>query len=117
MELPPGLILGCIPRREEPADCLLSCRYADLAALPQGACVGTSSLRRQAQLLAPRPDLRIESLRGNVDTRLRKLREGRYDAIMLATAGLRRLGLDAPHVQILDPGTLSACRGPGRAGH
>ncbi len=116
MELPPGLILGCIPRREEPADCLLSCRYADLAALPQGACVGTSSLRRQAQLLALRPDLRIESLRGNVDTRLRKLREGRYDAIMLATAGLRRLGLDAPHVQILDPERFLPAVGQGALG-
>ncbi|MDE8731474.1 hydroxymethylbilane synthase, partial [Desulfovibrio desulfuricans] len=79
--------------REAPTDCMLSCKYADLAALPQGACVGTSSLRRQAQLLALRHDLRIESLRGNVDTRLRKLREGVYDAIILASAGMNRLGL------------------------
>ncbi|SDF49006.1 hydroxymethylbilane synthase [Desulfovibrio legallii] len=116
MELPQGLILGCIPRREEPADCLLSCRCASLDALPQGACMGTSSLRRQAQLLALRPDLRIESLRGNVDTRLRKLREGRYDAIMLATAGLRRLGLSAPHVQILDPERFLPAVGQGALG-
>ncbi len=98
MELPEGLVLGCIPEREMPNDALLSVHYATLEDLPQGAHVGTSSLRRQAQLLALRPDLRISSLRGNVDTRLRKLMEGQYDAIMLAGAGLKRLGLQAPHM-------------------
>lgn len=116
MELPSGLVLGCVPPREAPTDCLLSCRYADLAALPQGACVGTSSLRRQAQLLALRPDLRIESLRGNVDTRLRKLQEGVYDAIVLASAGLNRLGLGMPFMHALDPATFVPAVGQGAIG-
>ena len=79
--------------REDPRDAFVSNRYASLAELPQGALVGTSSLRRVVQLLALRPDLRIEPLRGNLDTRLRKLDEGGYDAIVLAAAGLMRLGL------------------------
>jgi hydroxymethylbilane synthase len=89
--LPGGLCLAAIPAREDPRDALLShgCRLAEL---PEGARVGTSSLRRQAQLRAHRPDLRLEELRGNLDTRLRKLDEGRYDAIVLACAGLERLG-------------------------
>ena len=116
MELPEGLILGCIPKREAPTDCMLSCHYADLAALPQGACVGTSSLRRQAQLLALRPDLRIESLRGNVDTRLRKLHDGVYDAIILASAGMNRLGLSAPFMHALDPQTFLPAVGQGAIG-
>ncbi|MBQ9453399.1 MAG: hydroxymethylbilane synthase [Desulfovibrio sp.] len=101
-ELPPGLLLGCIPRRENPADCLLSCAYASLSDLPRHAHVGTSSLRRKAQLMALRPDLRISSLRGNVDTRLRKLYEGMYDAIVLAAAGLSRLGVRAPFMCTFD---------------
>ena len=96
MELPAGLVLGCVPKREVFADCLVSERYQGLRELPKGAKVGTSSLRRQSQLLALRPDLQVESLRGNVDTRLRKLREGLFDAILLASAGLVRLGLEAP---------------------
>jgi hydroxymethylbilane synthase len=79
--------------REDPRDAFVSNRYATLAELPQGAVVGTSSLRRQALLQALRPDLKIEPLRGNVNTRLRKLDEGHYDAIVLAAAGLMRLGL------------------------
>ena len=101
MELPEGLVLGCIPEREMPEDVLLSVHYAQVDDLPHNAHVGTSSLRRQAQLLALRPDLRISSLRGNVDTRLRKLLEGQYDAILLAGAGLKRLGLTAPHMYAL----------------
>ena len=92
MVLPEGLVLGCVPQREICVDCLLSNRYASLDELPRGARVGTSSLRRKAQLLAKRPDLEIRDLRGNVDTRLRKLDEGLYDAIILAAAGLERLG-------------------------
>jgi len=88
-ELPAGLILAAIPEREEPRDALIGCAVADLKA---GLRVGTSSLRRSAQLLAYSRRLRIEMLRGNVDTRLRKLDEGQYDAIVLAAAGLRRLG-------------------------
>ena len=98
MVLPEGLTLGCVPKRESCRDCLVSEHYASLDALPKGAKVGTSSLRRQAQLLALRPDLDILTLRGNVDTRLRKLREGQYDAIVLATAGLKRLQLAATHM-------------------
>lgn len=93
MELPPGFVLAAVFEREDPRDALVSPRHASLSALPQGAVVGTSSLRRMVQLRARRPDLRIEALRGNLDTRLRKLDEGHYDAIVLAAAGLKRLGL------------------------
>ena len=93
MDLPSGFALAAVLEREDPRDALVSPRYATLTELPQGACVGTSSLRRVAQLAAVRPDLRIEPLRGNLDTRLRKLDEGQYDAIVLAAAGLVRLGL------------------------
>lgn len=93
MDLPEGFMLACVMDREDPRDAFVSPRYASLAALPQGAVVGTSSLRRVALLRAVRPDLRIEPLRGNLDTRLRKLDEGQYDAIVLAAAGLKRLGL------------------------
>ena len=92
VELPPGLHLAVIMEREDPRDAFVSNRFPDLDALPQGAKVGTSSLRRQCQLADRRPDLEIVPLRGNVNTRLRKLDEGEYDAIILATAGLLRLG-------------------------
>lgn len=94
VELPEGLHLPVIMAREEPFDALVSNQYASLEALPEGAVVGTSSLRRQSQLLSQRPDLRIHTLRGNVGTRLRKLDDGDYDAIILAAAGLIRLGLE-----------------------
>ena len=93
MDLPDGFALGAVLEREDPRDALVSGRFDTLAALPPGACVGTSSLRRVVQLKALRPDLRVEPLRGNLDTRLRKLDEGHYDAIVLAAAGLKRLGL------------------------
>jgi hydroxymethylbilane synthase len=95
MDLPEGFVLAAVLEREDPRDALVSNRHASLADLPQGAVVGTSSLRRVVQLLAARPDLRIEPLRGNLDTRLRKLDDGGYDAIVLAAAGLKRLGLSA----------------------
>ena len=105
MELPQGFELAAVLQREDPADALVSARYDSLEALPPGACVGTSSLRRQAQLLALRPDLRIEALRGNLQTRLRKLDEGQYDAIVLAAAGLLRLGLgERIRTRLLAPG-------------
>jgi len=88
-ELPAGLRLAAVPPREDPRDALVGARLADL---PEGARVGTSSLRRSAQLRALRPDLRIEPVRGNLDTRLRKLEEGRYDALVMAAAGLKRMG-------------------------
>lgn len=94
VENPPGLTIGCVPLRAEVRDVLISRDGFTLATLPQSAVVGTSSLRRAAQLLAARPDLRTESLRGNVDTRLRKAQDGPYDAIILAGAGLTRLGLE-----------------------
>ena len=98
-ELPPGLILAAVPEREDPRDALVlpqgATATSGLADLPPSARVGSSSLRRMAQLLHERSDLRVESVRGNVDTRLRKLDEGQYDALMLAAAGLRRLGLEA----------------------
>lgn len=93
MELPSGFELACVMEREDPRDAWVSPKYATLQDLPQGATVGTSSLRRMALLRALRPDLKIEPLRGNLDTRLRKLDDGLYDGIVLAAAGLKRLGL------------------------
>ncbi|KAB7692448.1 hydroxymethylbilane synthase [Plesiomonas shigelloides] len=95
VEFPDGLGLVCICERDDPHDALVSNHYDSLDALPQGAIVGTSSLRRQCQLRAARPDLHIKDLRGNVGTRLSKLDNGEYDAIILAAAGLRRLGLES----------------------
>ncbi len=92
MEFPEGLGLGVICEREDPRDALVSADFESIDALPPGSVVGTSSLRRECQLRTLRPDLTIDFLRGNVNTRLRKLDEGQYDAIILATAGLLRLG-------------------------
>jgi hydroxymethylbilane synthase len=99
-ELPTGLVLSAIPVREDPRDVVVGRKIAEL---PPGATVGTSSLRRAAQLYALRPDLRVETIRGNVDTRLRKQREGQYDSIILAAAGLHRLGLGTHIAEYLDP--------------
>ncbi|GAO03887.1 hydroxymethylbilane synthase [Anaeromyxobacter sp. PSR-1] len=99
--LAPGLVLAAVPQREDPRDALCSPRWKTLAALPKGARVGTSSLRRSAQLKALRPDLQMEMVRGNVETRLRKASEG-LDAVVLAYAGLRRLGL-AEHATYVFP--------------
>jgi hydroxymethylbilane synthase len=93
MDLPEGFALACVMEREDPRDAFVSNKYVSLDELPQGAVVGTSSLRRVVLLRALRPDLKIDPLRGNIDTRLRKLDEGKYDAIVLAAAGLKRLGL------------------------
>lgn len=95
MDLPDGFALACVLAREDPHDAFVSNRFAALAELPLGAVVGTSSLRRLVLLKALRPDLKIKPLRGNLDTRLRKLDEGLYDAIVLAAAGLKRLGLES----------------------
>jgi hydroxymethylbilane synthase len=99
--LAPGLVLACVPKREDPRDVLVAPRHGTLDGLPEGARVGTSSLRRQAALGAYRPDLVVQVLRGNVDTRLRKVDAGEYDAIVLARAGLVRLGLEERATQIL----------------
>ncbi len=103
MEMPEGFTLAAITAREDPRDALVSNHYVDLAALPGGARIGTSSLRREAQLRERDPLLKIEPLRGNVNTRLKKLDEGRYDAIVLAAAGLKRLGLGERIAYTLDP--------------
>jgi len=101
VENPEGLTLGCIPVRAEVRDALISAKGYTLESLPPAAVVGTSSLRRAAQVLSARPDLTTASLRGNVDTRLRKALEGQYDAIILAGAGLTRLGLESHVTQWL----------------
>jgi hydroxymethylbilane synthase len=93
--LPEGLTIACVPHRESPFDVLLSKNKVNLKALPNGATVGTSSLRRQSQLLALRPDLKVVPIRGNIDSRLKKLEEGPFDAIVLAAAGLDRMGWKA----------------------
>lgn len=95
VENPTGLTIGCIPTRADVRDALISANGYTVASLPTGASVGTSSLRRAAQMLSQRPDVHTESLRGNVDTRLRKAMDGQYDAIILAGAGLTRLGLQS----------------------
>jgi hydroxymethylbilane synthase len=103
VEFPEGLHLAVIMERENPYDAFVSNNFASLAELPEGACVGTSSLRRQCQLADRRPDLRIEPLRGNVNTRLAKLDAGEYDAIILAAAGLIRLGFEARIRDCIEP--------------
>jgi hydroxymethylbilane synthase len=103
MEVTDGFTLAAITAREDPRDAFVSQRYASLAELPEGAIVGTSSLRREAQLRERYPALAVEPLRGNVNTRLRKLDEGRYDAVVLAAAGLKRLGLATRIRALLDP--------------
>ena len=90
-EMPPGLVIGAVPVRETPTDALLSIDGRTLDELPSGAVVGTSSLRRQAQILAYRPDLKVKPVRGNLETRIRKMQEGQFDAIILATSGLKRM--------------------------
>jgi hydroxymethylbilane synthase len=116
MDLPEGFVLACVLEREDPRDALVSPRYASLDALPHGAVVGTSSLRRVVLLKALRPDVRIEPLRGNLDTRLRKLDEGQYDAIVLAAAGLKRLGLESRIRVAFDPDTMLPAAGQGALG-
>ncbi len=116
MELPEGFALACVMEREDPRDAFVSPRYASLDELPQGAVVGTSSLRRQVLLQALRPDLKIEPLRGNLDTRLRKLDEGQYDGIVLAAAGLKRLGLESRIRTAFDAATMLPAAGQGALG-
>ncbi|MBU0589575.1 MAG: hydroxymethylbilane synthase [Gammaproteobacteria bacterium] len=116
MDLPAGFELACVMEREDPRDAFVSPRYASLLALPQGAVVGTSSLRRMALLRAARPDLKIEPLRGNLDTRLRKLDEGQYDAIVLAAAGLKRLELAERIRCTFEPAEMLPAAGQGALG-
>jgi hydroxymethylbilane synthase len=108
--------LSCVMQREDPRDAWVSPHFASLAALPQGSVVGTSSLRRTVLLQALRPDLTIEPLRGNLDTRLRKLDEGQYAAIVLAAAGLKRLGLVGRIAQMFEPAQMLPAAGQGALG-
>jgi hydroxymethylbilane synthase len=113
---PDGLHLSCITKREDPRDALLTRNKVKFRDLPKGANVGTSSLRRQAQLMHVRPDFIIHQLRGNVDTRLRKLKEGKYDAIILAAAGVKRLGLAENVSEYIDPEISLPAIGQGALG-
>ena len=113
---PDGLHLSCITKREDARDALLTRNNMKFKDLPQGATIGTSSLRRQAQLMSVRPDFKIQQLRGNVDTRLRKLKEGQFDAIILAAAGVRRLGLTENVSEYLDPSISLPAIGQGALG-
>jgi hydroxymethylbilane synthase len=115
-ELPKELELGVFPKREDPRDAFVSVKYNSVAELPEGGAVGTSSLRRSAQLLHLRPDLRVIPLRGNVDTRLRKLESGDLQAIILAAAGLRRLGLSERMTALLSPEEFLPAIGQGVLG-
>ena len=116
MELPPSFELACVMEREDPRDAWVSPKYATLQDLPQGAIVGTSSLRRMALVRALRPDLKIEPLRGNLDTRLRKLDDGLYDGIVLAAAGLKRLGLGERIRTIFETTEMLPAAGQGALG-
>lgn len=116
MQLGAEFTLACVMEREDPRDALVSPRYTSLSELPLGSVVGTSSLRRMVLLLAQRPDLKIEPLRGNLDTRLRKLDDGHYAAIVLAAAGLKRLGLAARIVQTFEPEQMLPAAGQGALG-
>ena len=115
-EVPPDFEIAAITQRENPRDVLVSKKHASIKELPQRARVGTSSLRRQAQLKALRPDLEIHPLRGNVDTRLRKLEAGDYEAIILAAAGVNRLGLTALVKQIIPAEIMCPAAGQGALG-
>ncbi len=111
--LPDGIVLACVPEREDPRDAFVSLKAKTLAELPAGATVGTASLRRQAQVLFARRDLRVSVLRGNVDTRLAKLEAGDADATFLALAGLKRMGLEGRATSLIDPEDAppAACQG------
>ncbi len=122
-ELPAGIVLGCVLQREDARDVLILAEARlppdpsdPFSVLPQGALIGTASVRRQAQLLHARPDLRMATIRGNVQTRLRKLRGGACEATMLALAGLRRLGMKLPGAMILDPDVMLPSAGQGIVG-
>jgi hydroxymethylbilane synthase len=116
MDMPEGFELACVMEREDPRDAWVSAQYPTLMDLPQGAVVGTSSLRRTVLLRALRPDLKIEPLRGNLDTRLRKLDEGKYSGIILAAAGLKRLALTDRIRHIFDTDQMLPAAGQGALG-
>lgn len=112
-KLPDGIALACVPAREDPRDAFVSAKAKTLADLPAGARVGTASLRRQAQVLAARPDLTVATLRGNVDTRLKKIEAGEFDATFLALSGLRRLGVDERATSVVEIDAMPPAAGQG----
>ncbi|MFH0812566.1 MAG: hydroxymethylbilane synthase [Pseudomonadota bacterium] len=114
--IPSGLVLGVITKRENPLDVLIAREHKRLEELPQGACIGTSSLRRQAQILHVRPDVRIKPLRGNLDTRLKKLEAGGFDGIIVAAAGIMRMGWEGRITEYLSPSQLLPAIGQGALG-
>jgi len=116
VEFPDGLHLAVIMEREDPCDAFVSNQYDDVDALPEGAVVGTASLRRQCQIRARRPDLKIEVLRGNINTRLKKLDDGLYDAIILAASGMKRMGFDERIRRVLPPEESLPAIGQGALG-
>jgi hydroxymethylbilane synthase len=111
--MPEGILLACVPSREDPRDAFIATRAKTLMDLPQGATVGTASLRRQAQTLHLRPDLKVELLRGRVETRLAKIESGAFDATYLALAGLKRLGLESHAASIVDSQAMPPAPGQG----
>jgi hydroxymethylbilane synthase len=111
--MPPGIVLACVPAREDPRDGFIAARAKTLMDLPQGATVGTASLRRQAQTLHVRPDLKVELLRGRVETRLAKIESGAFDATYLALAGLKRLGLERHAASVVDADVMPPAPGQG----
>lgn len=111
--LPEGLKIGAVPMREDPRDVLVSRNHTKLSELPDGAVIGTCSLRRKAQILAARPELSVADLRGNLDTRLKRIEEGKYDAVVLACAGIRRLGREEVISEILDTDVIIPAVGQG----
>jgi hydroxymethylbilane synthase len=111
--MPEGILLACVPSREDPRDAFIATRAKTLMDLPQGATVGTASLRRQAQTLHLRPDLKVELLRGRVETRLAKIESGAFDATYLALAGLKRLGLESHAASIVDSEAMPPAPGQG----
>ncbi len=116
MEIPPGLKLGVVPKREDPRDCFVSEKYTSLESLPANAVIGTSSLRRKVQVSILRPDVEIVPLRGNLDTRMKKLKEGLFDAIIVAFAGAKRLGISSRFLMKLDPKSFIPAVGQGALG-
>lgn len=112
-QMPEGLKIGCVPLRENAHDVIVSRNDTKFSDLPEGAVIGTCSLRRKAQLLAVRPDFKVADLRGNLDTRLRKIEEGEFDAVVLACAGIRRLGRQEVISEILDSDTMIPAVGQG----
>jgi len=111
--MPPGIVLAAVPAREDPRDAFIATRARSLMELPPGATIGTASLRRQAQTLHLRPDLKVEMLRGRVETRLAKIESGAFDATYLALAGLKRLGLERHAASIIDRQAMPAAPGQG----